>query len=71
MGRARGRKICEEELEMGGVRKEVFGNTFMAMPFGIDISGTVAKIGKAIFPLYLRGKLRDACHDRYKKIAAF
>jgi hypothetical protein len=60
-----------ERLEIRSVGEKIFGDTSIAMLFGVGISGAVVEIGKAVFFLYLRGKLRNSCHDRYKKITGF
>jgi len=69
--RAEKRRFYGERLEIRGVGKKVFGDVSIAMLFGVGISGAIVKIGKTVFFLYFRGKLRNACHDRYKKITGF
>jgi len=54
-------------LEIRRVWKQVFGNVFIAIRFGIGISGASEEITKTVFPLYFRGKLGDACHYLFKK----
>lgn len=65
------KKNYGERLEIRGVGKKVFGDAFLAMLFGVSISGAVAETGKAVFFLYLHGNLRNAYHDRYKKSQVF
>ena len=62
------RRTYGKKLEIRGVGKKVFGDICLAMLFGVSISGAGTEIGKAVFFLDLRGKLRNTRHDRYKKI---
>ena len=65
------RRFYNEMLGIRGIGEKIFGDVCIAMLFGVGISGAIVEIGKAVFFLYLRGKLRNASHDRYKKLTGF
>lgn len=66
--RAKRRRFYGERLEIRSVGEKIFGDAFIAMLFGVGISGAIVEIVKAVSLLYLRGKLGNTCHDRHKKI---
>ena len=65
------RRSYNERLEIRGVGEKIFGDASIAMLFGVGISGAIVEIVKAVSLLYLRGKLRNTCHDRHKEFTGY